>query len=78
MLLFKKIILFICSLAVLSLGCCAGFPLVVVHRLLIAAASLIVELGLLALQASVIVARGLSCRDSWALKHRLNSCGPRA
>ena len=41
---FLKIILFICCLAVLGLGCCAGFSLVaVLQGLLVAVASLAVE-----------------------------------
>ena len=54
-----------------------GYSLVVVHRLLIAVASL-VEHGLWFAQASVAVAHGLSSCGSWALEHRLNICGARA
>ena len=62
-------------LAVLGLRCSVGFsliagrgacPLVAVHRLLIAVASL-VQHGLLG--------AGFSNCGSWALEHRLNSCG---
>ena len=44
---FKKIILFIYLLSMLSLCCCTGFSLVVVNTRLIVVASLIVEQGLL-------------------------------
>ena len=52
-----------------------GFPLVAVCRLLIAVAALVTERGLLGLQASVVVALGLSHCHSWALGHRLSGCG---
>ena len=45
---------------------------VVVHRFLNAMASLVAELRF---YASVAVACGLSSRGSWALEHRLSSCG---
>ena len=70
-------------LAVLGLRCHAGFSLVVesrgyslvaMHKLLFAVA-FVVEHGLECAWASVIVARELSSCDSWALEHRLNSCG---
>ena len=52
-----------------------GFPLVAVCRLLIAIAALVTARGLLGLQASVVVALGLSHCHSWALGHRLSGCG---
>ena len=51
-----------------------GRSLVVVHGLLLAVVSLIVEHGLWGTRASVVEACGLSC-GSWALEHRLSSCG---
>ena len=45
------------------------------NRLLIAVASLVAELGLAGLRASVVVAHGLSICSSQTLEHRLNSCG---
>ena len=77
---FKKFIYFIyLFLAALGLHCCArafsscgerGLLFVVVHRLLIAVASLVVEHGL--------QARGLSSCDLWALECRPSSRGARA
>ena len=52
-----------------------GYSLVAVHRFLIAVASLVPEHWFLGLQASIVVARGLRICSSWALEHRLNSCG---
>ena len=52
-----------------------SYSLVVVHRLLIAAASLAAEHGLQGAWASAAAACGLSTCDSWAPEHRLNSCG---
>ena len=80
---FFKIYLF---LAALGLRCCTrafsscgerGLLFVVVRGLLIAVAS---RCGARALgaRASVVVARGLSSCGSWALDHRLCSCGARA
>ena len=63
-------------LAVLGLCCCAdfslvaairGYSLVAVRRLLIAMVSFDVELS--------FRAQGFSSCNSWALKHRLSSCG---
>ena len=51
-----------------------GLLFVAVRRLLIAVASLIAE----HVQASVVVAYGLSSCGSWALERRLSSCGARA
>ena len=74
-------------MTVLGLRGCLGFPLaaargggslVAVHRLLVAAASLLVELGLLGVWASVAEAHRPSSCSSWALEHRLNSCGIQA
>ena len=70
-------------LAALGLRCCAqafsscgewGLLFIVVHGLLIAVAS---HCGAQALgvQASVVVACGLSSCGSWALERRLSSCG---
>ena len=58
------------SLVVVSRGCA-----LVVHRLLIAVASLVAEHGLKGVWPSVIAARGLSSCSSQALEHRLSSCG---
>ena len=59
-----------------------GYSLVAVYsvavcRLLIVVASLLEEHGLQSMQASVVVARGLSSCGSWALERRLSSCGSR-
>ena len=68
--------IFLFFLAALGLCCCVqafsscgkrGLLFVVVHGLLMAMASLVVEHGLLA--------RGLSSCGSQALEHRLSSCG---
>ena len=86
--LFLKVIwFFTLFLAVLSLQRCAvfslvvasrGFSLVAVCRLFIAVASLVAEQRPQGTWASVTVARGLSSCGSWALEHRLNSCGTQA
>ena len=52
-----------------------GNSLIVVHRLLIAAASLVAEHGLEGTWDSVAGVCGLSSCSFWALEHRLNSCG---
>ena len=52
--------------------------LLVVLTLLTGVASLIVEHGLLGVRASIVAARSPSSCGSWALGHRLNSCGTRA
>ena len=71
-------------MAVLGIHCCTGFlptcneqgpPFVEVLGLLIAVASPIVEHRLQSVQTSVVVAHGLSNYSSWALEHRLSSCG---
>ena len=49
--------------------------LIVVCGLLMAVASLVAELGLSGVRASVIAAHGLSSCDSRPLEHRINSCG---
>ena len=59
----------------LSLVAVSGGYSVAVCRLLIAVASLVVELGTRAL---VVVARGLSSRGLRALECRLSSCGAQA
>ena len=51
-----------------------GSSLVAVGRLLIAVASLAAEHGLQGTWASVVAARGLGSRSSWALEHRVSSC----
>ena len=75
---FSKIFIYL-FLAALDLHCCVwafsscgerGLLFVVVHELLIAVAFLVAEHGL--------QAHGLSSRGSWALEHRLSSCGARA
>ena len=53
-------------------------PPAAVHGLLIVVASLVSERRLSGAQASVVAALGLSGCGSWALEHRLNSCGARA
>ena len=57
------------SLVVVS----GGYSLVAVHRLIVVA--FLVEYGLLGMWASAVAAHGLSRCGSWALGHRLNSCG---
>ena len=52
-----------------------GSSLVAMHRLFIAVASLFMKHGS---TASVVSAHGLSSCHSWALEHRLNSCGKQA
>ena len=77
--------MYIYILAVLGLCCCTGFSLVaasggyslVVSGLFIAVASL-VERRLQGMQASVVVAHGLSSCDSQALELRLSSSGAEA
>ena len=49
--------------------------LVAMRGFLIAVASLVVEHRLQGTRASVVVAYGLSSFGSWALEHRLDSCG---
>ena len=53
----------------------SGLLFIVVLRLLIAVSSLVEEHGFWGIQASVVVARGLSSCSSWALECRLSSCG---
>ena len=60
---FFKVLFINLFLAVLGLHCCVDFPLVVVCRLLTVVTSL-VEQGLEAAQASVIVVHGLSCSEA--------------
>ena len=57
---------------------CGVYFLVVVCRFLIAMASTIVEHRLSGTQVSIVVLHGLSSCGSWALKHRLSSCGAQA
>ena len=63
-LIFKKFYLF---LGMLGLCCYMGFSLVAVCGILIAGASLVVEQLLSSMWAQEF--------GSWALEHRLNSCG---
>ena len=74
-------------LAALALHGCEGFflvaasrgcSLVVVCRLLIAVASLVAEHRLQSVRASIVAAFGLGSCSSWAVEHRLNSCGTQA
>ena len=51
------------------------YSLVSVRRLLTVAASLGAERGLWDVRASVAVRRGFTSCSSWALEHRLSSCG---
>ena len=56
-----------------------GNSLIAVHKLLTVVASLIAdEHGLSGMQASVVVALGLSSCSFPALEHRFNSCGAQA
>ena len=55
-----------------------SYSLVAVHRLLTAVTSLVRELGLLGVWASVVEVHRLSSCSSWALEHGFNSCGVRA
>ena len=55
-----------------------GHSLAVVHRLLTVVTSLVAEHGLLGLWASVAVAHRHNTCGSWAVEHRLSSCGTRA
>ena len=77
--------------AILGLCCCVGclifsalfslvaasrsYPAAVVHRFLIAVASLVAEHGLHGVQASVAAAWGLRSCGSWSLEYRLHSWG---
>ena len=74
-------------LAVLSLHChvssflaavSSGYSLAVTRGLPIMLAPLAVNRGMLGVQASVVAALGLSSCGSWALEHRLSSCGARS
>ena len=71
---YMKICLF---LVMLSLSCCMGFSLVAATR----DCSLLMVCGLLVMVASPVVdpavfaACGLSRCGSWAVAHRLSSCG---
>ena len=80
----KKNFFFKCIVAVLGIHCCMGFlstcseqgpPFAEVLGLLIAVASPVVEHRLQGIQTSVVVAHGLRNYSSWALGHRLSSCG---
>ena len=71
----------------LGLCCCSDFSLITagggyspagVCGLLTAEASLLAELGLQGVQASLAATRGLSRCGSQALEHRLSSCGARS
>ena len=55
-----------------------GYSPVAVHRLFIAVASPVAEHELQDTQTSAVAAHGLSRCGSWALEHRLNSCGAQA
>ena len=82
-----KFIYFIYFLPALGLHCCAwafsscgerGLLFVAVRGLLIAVASLCCGAWVLGMWASVAVARRLNSCGSWALEHRLSSCGTQA
>ena len=71
----------------LGLHCCVGFSpvaasgghsVIALCGLLIAVASLFAERGPQGAQASVAAELGLSSWGSWALEHRLNTCGTQA
>ena len=61
-----------------SLVASEGYFLVAACGFLTVAASLVAEHGLLVMEASAVVARGLSSCGSQAQELRLNSCGARA
>ena len=78
---------FIYLLAALGLHCCAwafsscgewGLLFIAVLGLLTVVASLVAEHRALGARAAVVVASGLSSCGSWALEHRLSSCGAQA
>ena len=55
-----------------------GYSLALVCGLLIVEASLVAERRLQGSQASVVAACGVGICGSWALEHRLHSCGAQA
>jgi len=65
-------------MAVLGLHYCTGLSPVAVCGLLTAAASLVAEHRLLGTQPPMVATHGFSRCGSWALEHRVNSCGTRA
>ena len=67
--------LFVAARAVPLVEESGGSFLVVVHELLMAVASPVAEPGLQGAGDSVVGACGLSSCGSWALEHRLTSCG---
>ena len=64
-----------CYLAFSLVSVSRGCSLAVVLRLPISVARLVAEHGLCGAPASVVAARGLRSCGSWALEHRLRSCG---
>ena len=81
------ITLFILFLAALGLRCCTRafsscgewrLLFLAVRGLLTAVASLCCGARALGVQASVVVAHGLSSCGLWAVEHRLSSCGTQA
>ena len=70
---FSLTLVFNLFLAVLGLHCCVGFSLVVVNGLIL----FVMGYGLLIAMACLLVERMccLGSWGSWALEHRLNSCG---
>ena len=69
-----KSLILLFFLAVLGLHCWEGFSLVAVQGLSLQWL-LIAEDGLSGTQAPLVAAHGLSTCGSWALQHRLSSCG---
>ena len=67
-------------LALLGLPCCVGFPLMwpVGGTLWLHCTGFSCEDRLWDMRASVVATCGLSSCSSWALEHRLSSCGSRA
>ena len=77
---FLKIFIYL-FLALLDLCCCAGFSLVVLSRSFSSmwcaglSSQWLLLLRSIGCQVPAVTARGLSSCDSWALEHRLSSCG---
>ena len=74
-------------MAVLVFFCCMGFSLVARNggysliatcRLLFAVISLVAEHEFWGMWSSLVLGHGLSSWSSWALEHKLSSCGPQA
>ena len=80
----KDFFFFFKFLALLGLCCCAGFSLVVVSGSFSSmwyaglSSQWLLLLRSTGSQDSIVTARGLSSCYSWALEHRLSSCGSQA